>query len=52
MLSDWHSHSKVVVGEVGADSLITEDYIEPDDGVLRIFGALEEHIDVNVLNQV
>ena len=51
VLPDWYSHCEMVVWQIRADSLVSKNHIEPYDGVLRIFSALEEHIDINVLDQ-
>ena len=41
MLPDGHCNSKVMVGEVWANSFITHHDIDTNDGILRILGSLE-----------
>lgn len=42
----------MIIRKVGANCLISEDHTEADNGVLRILGALKEHVDIDVLNEV
>ena len=50
MLPDRHRNGEVVVGEIWAKVLVGQDHIDANNGVLRVLGALEEHVHVDVLD--
>ena len=50
MLPDWHRNGEVVVGEIWAKVFVGQDHIDTNNGVLRVLGALEEHVHVDVLD--
>jgi hypothetical protein len=52
VLSDWDSNCEMAVREVRSHSLVSEDHVEPNDSILRVFGALKKHIHVNVLDDI
>ena len=52
VLSDGHGNCKVIVRQVRAHSLVTEDHIEAHDCVLRVLRALEKHVDIDMLDEV
>lgn len=52
MLSDGHSDSEMVVWKVWAYSFVSKNHIKANDSILWVFGALKEHIDINVLDQI
>jgi hypothetical protein len=52
VLSDWHSHSKVVVLKIRSNVFISQDYIKSDYGILRVFCTLEEHIHIDMLDSL
>ena len=52
MLSDWQSNCKVAVWKIRSNSFVPKDHIEAYNCVLRVLGPLQEHVDVDVLDQI
>jgi len=48
MLTDGYSDSEVIVLKVWSNILISKDYIDTNNGVLRILCPLEKEVDVYV----
>ena len=52
VLSYGHGNCKVMVREVRTDCLVTEDDAEAYDCILRVLSPLEEHVHIDVLDQI
>lgn len=52
MLSYRYRNSKVRCWDFGANGLISHHYFNADNGVLRAFSPLKEHVDVDVVDDV
>jgi len=52
VLSDRYSHSEVIILKIGSNILISQDNIKSNNGILRVFSTLEEHIHIDMLDSL